>query len=129
MSYNILIVDDSAVTREVLSRTLRMTGVDLGDIYQAANGAEALKVLEEKWADLVFTDINMPIMDGLRLLEELRKREEWSSLPVVVVSTEGSKSRIDELKSSGVKGYVRKPFTPEQIAEVIQSVMGEADHA
>jgi two-component system chemotaxis response regulator CheY len=129
MSYNVLIVDDSAVTREVLSRTLRLCGIDLGQIYQAGNGVEALKMLEEHWADLVFTDINMPVMDGLHLLEELRKREEWADLPVVVVSTEGSKSRIDELKSRGIRGYVRKPFTPEQIAAVIESIMGSTEHA
>jgi two-component system chemotaxis response regulator CheY len=129
MSYNVLIVDDSAVTREVLSRTLRLCGIDLGQIFQAGNGAEALKMLEEHWADLVFTDINMPVMDGLHLLEELRKRAEWADLPVVVVSTEGSKSRMDELKSRGIRGYVRKPFTPEQIAAVIESIMGSTEHA
>jgi two-component system, chemotaxis family, chemotaxis protein CheY len=128
MAYNILIVDDSAVTREILSRTIRMSGMPLGEIYQAANGQEALKVLDEKWADLVFTDINMPVMDGLQLVEELQKREDWERLPVVVVSTEGSRNRMEDLKKIGVSGYIRKPFTPEQVAEMIEKIMGEKAH-
>jgi two-component system, chemotaxis family, chemotaxis protein CheY len=125
MAYNILIVDDSAVTREVMARTIRLSGIPLGTIYQAANGAEALKVLEEQWLDMVFTDINMPVMDGLQLVAEMQTRDEWERLPVVVVSTEGSKNRMEELAKSGISGYIRKPFTPEQVADMITKVMGE----
>lgn len=125
MAYNILIVDDSAVTREVMARTIRMSGIPLGTIYQAANGAEALKVLDEQWLDMVFTDINMPVMDGLQLVAEMQTRNEWERLPVVVVSTEGSKNRMEELAKSGISGYIRKPFTPEQVADMITKVMGE----
>lgn len=125
MAYNILIVDDSAVTREVMARTIRMSGIPLGTIYQAANGAEALKVLEEHWLDVVFTDINMPVMDGLQLVAEMQTHSEWERLPVVVVSTEGSKNRMEELEKSGISGYIRKPFTPEQVADMITKVMGE----
>ncbi|HEY3293823.1 MAG TPA: response regulator [bacterium] len=128
MAYNILIVDDSGVTREVLTRTLRLCGMPLGEVYQAANGAEALKVLEEKWADMVFTDINMPVMDGMQFIAELQKRDDWQQLPVVVVSTEGSSSRVEELEKIGISGYIRKPFTPEQVAEMIGKVMGEKPH-
>jgi two-component system, chemotaxis family, chemotaxis protein CheY len=129
MAYNILIVDDSAVTREVITRTLKLSGISLGEIYHAANGAEALKVLEERWADLVFTDINMPVMDGLQFVEELHKRPDWQRLPVVVVSTEGSRSRMDELEKIGISGYIRKPFTPEQVTEMIEKIMGGATNA
>lgn len=129
MAYNILIVDDSAVTREVLTRTLRLCGMPLGEVYHAANGREALRVLDEKWADIVFTDINMPVMDGLQFIAELHKRNDWERLPVIVVSTEGSKSRANELEKAGISGYIRKPFTPEQVAEMIEKVMGEKPHA
>jgi two-component system, chemotaxis family, chemotaxis protein CheY len=129
MAYNILIVDDSAVTREVLTRTIRMSGLDLGEVYHAGNGKEALAVLDEKWTDIVFTDINMPVMDGLQLVEELQKRDEWERLPVIVVSTEGNKNRMEELERIGIRGYIRQPFTPEEVAEMIEKVMGDKSHA
>jgi len=129
MAYNILIVDDSKVTREIMARTIRMSSIPLGEIFQAANGEEALKVLESNWTDMVFTDINMPVMDGLALVAELQKRADWERLPVVVVSTEGSKNRMDELEKIGISGYIRKPFTPEQVSDMIQKVMGEKEHA
>lgn len=129
MAYNILIVDDSAVTREVMSRTIRLSGIPLGNIFQAAHGGEALKVLDEQWVDMVFTDINMPVMDGMQFVAEMQKRADWERLPVVVVSTEGSKNRMEELEKSGISGYIRKPFTPEQVADMIQKVMGDKANA
>ncbi|MBU0508582.1 response regulator [bacterium] len=129
MAYNILIVDDSAVTREVLTRTIRLSGMPLGEVYHAANGEEALRVLEKNWADIIFTDINMPVMDGYQLVERLHERDDWERLPVIVVSTEGSRNRVEELQKIGIAGYIRKPFTPEQVAEMIQKVMGEASNA
>ena len=128
MAYNILIVDDSRVTREVLARTLHMAGIPLGEIHHAADGAEALRVLDQTWIDIVFSDINMPVMDGLELVDRLQRRDEWERLPVIIVSTEGSKSRIEELQKLGVRGYIRKPFTPEQVAEMIGDVMGDPAH-
>jgi two-component system, chemotaxis family, chemotaxis protein CheY len=125
VAYNILIVDDSAITREVMARTCRMSGIDLGEIYQAANGQEALDLLNNKWADIIFADINMPVMDGIELVEQLRKRDEWEQVPVVIVSTEGSKTRMEELRQMGISGYIRKPFTPEQVSEIMHQVMGE----
>jgi len=85
--------------------------------------------LDENWADIVFTDINMPVMDGFQLVENLQKRAEWERLPVIVVSTEGSKNRMEELEKIGIAGYIRKPFTPEQVTEMIQKVMGETSDA
>jgi two-component system, chemotaxis family, chemotaxis protein CheY len=124
VAFNILIVDDSAVTREVMTRSCRLSGADLGEIYQAANGQEALDLLGTKWADIIFADINMPVMDGCQLVEELSKRDEWQRVPVVIVSTEGSRTRMDELRRLGVSAYIRKPFTPEQVAAVIRQIMG-----
>ena len=128
MAYNILIVDDSAVTREVLTRTLRLADIPLGKIRHAANGAEALRVLDENWTDIVFSDINMPVMDGLEFVARLHQRADWERLPVIIVSTEGSRSRIDALRAMGVRGYIRKPFTPEEVAALVHEVMGEGAH-
>jgi two-component system chemotaxis response regulator CheY len=129
MAYNVLIVDDSAVTREILARTLQLSGMPLGELYYAGNGQEALRILDEKWTDIIFADINMPVMDGVELVQQLRRRDTWERLPVIVVTTEASQPRIDELTEIGVAGYIRKPFTPEQVAEMIQKVMGEKSHA
>lgn len=128
MSYNILIVDDSEVIRNVMARTLKMCGVDIGEIYYAENGKQGLEQLSNSWPDLVFCDINMPVMDGLEFVNELHKSDEWRDLPVVIVSTEGSQTRMEELRQSGIKGYIRKPFKAEQVAEIIEQLLGKDQH-
>lgn len=129
MAYNILIIDDSALTRTVMERTVRMCGVDVNEIRTAGHGKEALAVLESFWPDLVFCDINMPVMDGLQFIQTLQASDEWRDLPVVIVSTEGSETRMEELRRSGVQGYIRKPFAPEEVAAMIQQVLGAASNA
>lgn len=123
MAYNILIVDDSALTRTVMERTVRMCGVEINEIRTAEHGKAALQALEEFWPDIVFCDINMPVMDGLKFVEEVQRSDEWRDLPVVIVSTEGSETRIEELRRNGVQGYIRKPFAPEDVAAMIQQVL------
>jgi len=123
MSLNILIVDDSAVVRAMILKTLRMAGIPIGDVQQAANGREGLDALEDHWIDLVFADINMPVMDGEEMINEIRKQPEWEELPIVVVSTEGSATRIERLQQKGAS-FVHKPFTPESIREVIKKITG-----
>jgi len=129
VAYNILIIDDSALTRTVMERTVRMCGVDVNEIRTAGHGKEALAVLESFWPDLVFCDINMPVMDGLQFIQTLQASDEWRDLPVVIVSTEGSETRMEELRRSGVQGYIRKPFAPEEVAAMIQQVLGAASNA
>ncbi|MCC6475559.1 response regulator [bacterium] len=129
MAYNILIVDDSGITRTVMERTVRMCGVEIGEVRQAVNGKDALQVLSDYWPDIIFCDINMPVMDGLTLINELQKSEEWKDLPVVIVSTEGSETRMEELRRSGIQGYIRKPFTPEEVAAAMQTLLGAHVHA
>lgn len=124
MAYNILIVDDSALTRTVMERTVRMCGVEISEIRAAGHGKEALEVLESFWPDIVFCDINMPVMDGLQFVLALKGSTEWNDLPVVIVSTEGSETRMEELRRNGVQGYIRKPFAPEDVAEMIQQILG-----
>ena len=93
MSYNILIVDDSSIVRKVLIKTLGIAGVPVGDIYEAENGLVALEILESNWVDLIFLDINMPVMNGMEFMEHLRKSSDFDETPIIVVSTEGSKER------------------------------------
>ena len=125
MAYNVLLVDDSATVRAVMAKTLSLAQIDLGELFTACNGKEALVVLKEKWIDLVITDLNMPEMGGAELVEAMNMDASLKSIPIVLVTTEGSITRIEELKQKGVRAYVRKPFTPEQIREMIIKVMGE----
>lgn len=125
MAYNILIVDDSETVRAVISKTLSMTGLPVGELYQAGNGAEALTVLKEHWIDLVFTDINMPVMTGVELVARMQEEDLLKTVPVVVVSTEGSKTRMEDLIQQGVRAYIRKPFVPETLRDVVDSILGE----
>lgn len=127
MALNILIVDDSTVTRKVIGKTLRIAGVPLGELYEAADGQQALDVLAGSWVDLVLSDINMPVMNGVELVERMSKDDVLRSIPIIVVSTEGSSVRIEQLKSKGVSAFVRKPFTPELIRELVFEITGVRD--
>ena len=124
MAYNILVVDDSAIVRAVIKKTLTIAGVDVGELFNAANGQEGLDIVAGQWIDLVIADINMPVMGGIEMLEKMSADGLLTTIPVIIVSTEGSATRIEELKKKGVSAYIRKPFTPELIREVVDKVMG-----
>jgi len=125
MSYNVLIIDDSSSMRKVIRKILRISGFDVGEIFEASNGKEALEVLDSNWIDLILSDIHMPIMDGYKLLEELKKKEEFSNIPVVFITTEGDEAKLQKVMSLGAHGYIRKPFEPDQIREYLKGIMGE----
>jgi len=125
MAYNILVVDDSSVMRSVVKKTVKASGFDVGQFFDAGNGHEALEVLKSEWPDLILTDYNMPEMDGLELVVEMSKDDMLKSIPVVIVTTEGSQQRIDEFMEKGAVEYIRKPFTPEEIRTKLNTVMGE----
>jgi len=127
MAYTIMVVDDSETIRSVLERTIGMTKLPVDAIIKAENGKDALKKLEDNWVDIVFTDINMPEMTGIELVDEMNNNPEYKDIPVVIVSTEGSQARIEELRRKGVKGYLRKPFTPENIRDIIIETLGGWD--
>mgnify|MGYP006290034947 CR=1 FL=1 len=127
MAYDILVVDDSETVRAVVAKTLRLAGVPLNTLHQAGNGQEGLAVLGEHPVDLVFTDINMPVMSGVEMVERMQQDPGLRAVPVVVISTEGSRKRMEELKEKGVRAYVRKPFTPEGLKEVVDSLLGGED--
>jgi two-component system, chemotaxis family, chemotaxis protein CheY len=124
MSLNLLVVDDSAVMRAMIIKALRMAQLPLGEVYQAADGAEGLAQMGSHWVDLCVTDINMPVMDGEQMIESMRASDETADTPVIVVSTEGSETRIERILANGVS-FVRKPFTPEEIRSAIKEAVGE----
>lgn len=127
MAYNILVVDDSRTVRKMISRAIEIAGVDVNELREAGDGEEALRILREKWIDLVLTDINMPRMDGMQLVDEMWSDDLLRQIPVIVVSTEGSEQRIAELWEKGIRGYLRKPFTPENIKAAVESAL-EVEH-
>lgn len=126
MAYNFLIVDDSSVVRKVLLRTLSMTSLECNEVLQAENGKDALDKLRGAWVDLIFLDVNMPIMNGVQFMEELSKDETLRLIPVVVVSTEGSQERIKRLEELGVRAYLRKPTTPEALVNCVEGLLHPA---
>jgi len=119
MAYNVLIVDDSVLIRSMVAKTLNLAGVQIGKYHYAADGQEALNKLEKHWIDIVFADINMPVMDGIELVDSMRARDYLKEIPVVIISTEQSEERILELQAKGVRDYLKKPFMPEQFKEIV----------
>ncbi len=125
MAVNILIVDDSLPMRSVIIKTIKASGFGTTNFYQASDGIKALEVLKDEWMDLVMTDYNMPDMNGVELISEMKKNDELSSIPVIVVTTEGSQKKVQEFTEKGATDYVKKPFTPETIREKLTQILGE----
>jgi two-component system chemotaxis response regulator CheY len=123
MAFNVLVVDDSAVMRAMVIKTLNMSGLPIGEIHQASDGAEALRLLGEHWIDLALIDLNMPVMNGEELLDRVRRNPETADLAVVVVSTESSSTRIAALRKKGA-GFVHKPFSPVALRDEVLRVTG-----
>jgi two-component system chemotaxis response regulator CheY len=123
MALNTLIVDDSSVMRDIIIKTLKLSGLSLGDIWEAKNGEEGLRILQDKWVDLAFVDIHMPVMDGEEMLIRLRENGQYENLPVIVVSSESEPGRIEKMLKLGAT-FIHKPFTPEILKEVIIAVTG-----
>jgi two-component system, chemotaxis family, chemotaxis protein CheY len=117
MAVDVLIVDDSAAIRKILHRVLMQAEVPLGQVFEAGDGLEAIETLKTKSVNLILSDINMPNMDGLQLLGQIKANAAWNSMPVIMITTEGSQAKVMEAVQLGAAGYVRKPFTAEQIKE------------
>lgn len=122
-SIRALIVDDSSVMRKIVERSLRQAGIDLTEVFQAGNGAEALVVLQTNTVDLILCDINMPVMDGLEFVKQLSGVPNAKGVPVVMITTEGSEAHVVQAISCGARGYIRKPFTAEQVKEHVVPVL------
>lgn len=122
---NVLVVDDSAAIRKILIRALGQTDLNIGQIYEASDGVEALNVLRTNEVRLVLSDVNMPNMDGLQLLKQLHQVPNWKQLSVLMITTEGSQAKVLEAVGLGAKGYLRKPFTADQIKEKVLACLGQ----
>jgi len=123
VSFNILVVDDSAVMRSMIIRILRLTGLSLGEVYQAPDGREGLRVLDEKWVDLALVDINMPVMNGEEMIDNVRSNQTTANLPIIVVSTESNLARIESIRRKHVE-FVHKPFSPEVLRKTVLQLTG-----
>ncbi len=128
MAYNVLIVDDSPPMRTVIKKSLKASGFKVGQLFNASNGKEALDILREEWLDLVLSDYNMPDMDGMELLSEMKKDEILRTIPVVMITTEGSQERVEAFMEMGASDYIRKPFTPEEIKNKLNFVLGDPEN-
>jgi two-component system chemotaxis response regulator CheY len=123
MAMDVLIVDDSAAIRKILGRVLVQLQIPIGTVHEASDGREALELLKTKPVGLIFSDINMPNMDGIELLTQLKSSDTFKTVPIVMVTTEGSQAKVLQALQLGANGYVRKPFTAEQIKEKLVGII------
>lgn len=123
-AYRVLIVDDSPAMRKWLRRALQTSGFDLAGCLEAGNGIEALAVLSTGPVDLILTDINMPVMDGVELVRQLKAEKSWRSIPVFVISTDSTEHRVQEMLVLGARGYISKPFLGDQLKTELGQCLG-----
>ena len=120
---DVLIVDNSVAIRKILQRVLSQTSLPLGKVVEAGDGREALERMKRENIGLIIADVNMPNMDGLQLLGELKASDQWKHIPVLMISTEGSQTKVMEAVRLGALGFIRKPFTADQIKEKLADVL------
>ena len=113
----VLIVDDSSTMRKIITRSLRQAGFDIGEILEAENGQVGLERLAAGPVGITLTDINMPVMDGLTFIDNIRANAAWNGMPIIVITTEGAEALVKEAIKKGANNLIKKPFTPEQIKE------------
>lgn len=124
MSFNVMIVDDSGAMRSVIKKVIAISGFKMSLCMEAGNGREALERLQGNWVDVIVSDINMPEMGGMELLQALSRDALYRNIPVIIVSTEGSRERMREALDKGARGFIKKPFLPEDIRNVLYEVIG-----
>jgi len=118
---SILAVDDSASMRQMVSFTLKSAGYD---VTEAEDGVVALNLARSRAFDLVITDVNMPNMDGITLISELRKLPNFKFTPLLMLTTESSSDKKMAGKNAGATGWIVKPFNPDQLLAVIKKAIG-----
>jgi two-component system, chemotaxis family, chemotaxis protein CheY len=128
MSFNVLIVDDSNAMRAVIKKIITMSGFQMDQCLDAANGKEAMDVLSQNWVDVIISDINMPVVNGLEMLDQLQKSDTLKEIPVIMVTTEGSSERMQEAYKRGAKGFIKKPFLPDDIRKILYQVIGVGEN-
>jgi two-component system chemotaxis response regulator CheY len=124
MAYSVLIVDDSPVMRGFIRRVMGLSGFDIGECWEASNGEEALAELKDHRIDVILTDINMPKMNGEEFLRRLSEQGTLRDVPALVISTDGTKSRILRMLALGAEGYMTKPFSPESLRGELERILG-----
>lgn len=122
MSYSVLIVDDSAAIRKIIQRVLLQAKVPIDRTFEASDGNEALEILRQETVGLILSDIFMPNMDGLELLSTVRSHPKWKDVPVLIISTDCTETKVMQALRLGATGYVRKPFTADQIKDKLASL-------
>jgi two-component system chemotaxis response regulator CheY len=122
MPLNILVVDDSPVMRGMIIRTIGLSGIEVSEIHEAGNGREGLELLEKQWIDVLFMDVNMPVMNGIEMLDKIREQPALNDLPVMIISTESNEERIRAFREKGAV-FIHKPFTPELLREKILATL------
>jgi two-component system chemotaxis response regulator CheY len=128
MSFNLLIVDDSISMRAVIKKIITISGFQMDKCLEANNGREAMDLLSTNWIDVIISDINMPEVNGLELLDQLKKNDTLKEIPVIMITTEGSSERMQEAFNRGAKGFVKKPFLPEDIKKILYDVIGVGEN-
>ena len=123
MAYNILIVDDSPTMRKVIRKCIVLSGLDMGECWEAGNGQEALGVLRSQGVDFIISDINMPEMNGMEMFRELKKEESLRRIPVLFITTFGREKAMPEGPEMETQGYIQKPFHPEMIRDCLERIL------
>jgi two-component system, chemotaxis family, chemotaxis protein CheY len=126
MAHRIMIVDDSPAMRTFIRRVLHLSGIEVAAYIEASNGSEALMTLRAGKADAILTDVNMPVMNGEELLHHLAEDAGLRAIPVLVVSMDASECRMERMKALGARGYLGKPFRPEELRAAIEEAIGTA---
>ena len=116
----VLIVDDSVSMRQMVGFTLREGGFD---VIEAEHGQDALDKLKSATVDLVITDLNMPVMDGITLIQKLRQQPAMKSKPILMLTTEGLSAKKEAGKAAGATGWIVKPFDPEKLLQTVAKVL------
>jgi len=115
----IIIADDSRVMRNIIENAIKPLGLET---VHAGNGQEVLDILEKQWKEikLILLDWNMPVMNGMEVLEAIKRSSSYSNIPVMIVSTESEDDKMSQAFAAGAKGYVSKPFTPERLLSLVK---------
>ena len=123
MGYKVLIADDSAVMRKIILRALQQVDIPVERIFEVGDGQEALSAVDSEKVDLILSDINMPNMDGLEFIKKMHEKGLSTTIPIIMITTEGSEAKVMECIQHGAKGYIKKPFSAEQLQEKVKAVL------
>ncbi len=121
MAKMIMTADDSASIRQMVSFTLSQAGYE---VITAEDGKDALNKLNESTANMLITDLNMPNMDGIELIKQVRSNQAYKFMPIIMLTTESQDSKKQEAKKAGASGWIVKPFKPDQLVGVVKKVLG-----